>query len=178
MKLRIRHKISLLRRHVNNVSGYIYVVLLTLFMSQCVADSNVVYSEYVDISPDGWPADEYCEFVTARTDSTLFNDTGKRYDLLLSIRHNGDCPYSELFLPVLPFVDSCNLLPDTLHLRLDDGKGSWRGSHSVGIYTVTDTILKNVKLPPQFGLRLFHAMPCEKLPGLLSIGLIITTNNN
>lgn len=171
-----RHNINTGSRRIIRQTSVSCIFALLFVLCCCSHNDNTVYADYVDIPSDGWSVNEFCEFNTAEHDSTLFADSSARYNILLTVRHTGECPYSELFLPAVPMVDDFNLLPDTVHMRLDNGSGQWRGSHAMGIYTVTDTILKSAQLPPLFGLRIFHAMPCEKLTGLLSVGLIIQKN--
>lgn len=146
-----------------------------LLFTACGRDDRVVYADYVDIPTEGWSRKEFCSFETASIDSTLFDNPQGRYNVILSIRHTGECPYAELFLPAVQSVDSCTALPDTLHVRLSGGDGAWRGTHSKGIYTLTDTLLTHTPLPPRYSLRLYQAMPPERLTGLLSVGLIIET---
>ncbi|MCM1319345.1 MAG: gliding motility lipoprotein GldH [Muribaculaceae bacterium] len=132
-----------------------------------------MYSDFVDIPANGWPYDEFCEFNTAELDSTLFMHNDASYDVIISVRHTDQYPYTSLVMSDVQSIDDSTSLPDTLTLNLMDSKNKWLGSCSKGIYTFTDTILRNTKLPPSYSLRLFHAMPTNPLPGLLSIGLII-----
>lgn len=143
-------------------------------LTGCTHHDNVVYADFVDIHSGGWPADEFCEFNTATLDSALFVSPSERYDVLLCVRHSAEYPFTSLCLPVVQSVDNATALPDTLKINMMDGRGRWRGSQSKGIYTLTDTILRDAEIPPLYSLRLFHAMPSNPLPGLLSIGLIIS----
>jgi len=153
-------------------------VLVCLPLNACLNEGKVLYAEYVDIPSEGWDKLEYCEFDTAKSDSTLLDSPGRLYDMFLSIRHTGTCPYATLVLPAVQSVDSCSTLPDTLRVRLTDGAGEWRGNASKGIYTLTDTIAIGTALPSRYSLRLFHAMPCRSLTGLLGVGLIIERHDN
>lgn len=153
-------------------------VLVCLPLNACMNEGKVLYAEYVDIPSEGWDKLEYCEYDTSKSDSTLLDNPEELYDMLLSVRHTGTCPYATLTLPVVQSVDSCSTLPDTLRVRLTGADGKWRGTYSKGVYTLTDTIAVGTALPSRYSLRLFHAMPCRSLTGLLSVGLIIERHEN
>lgn len=178
MKLPNRHDIAPLFMYRGRRSMSVLLrLLIILFLGACSKDNNkVVYVEYVDIPSQGWSRSEYCGFNTAERDSTLFCNPDERYDICLSIRHTGNCPYATLIMPAVQSVDSCSSLPDTIYMRLTDDSGNWRGNFSKGLYMLTDTIVKGTPLPPLYSLRLYHAMP-HNLTGLLSVGLIILSSD-
>lgn len=171
----------LCRKHNHNTSICRYCMVSTLlfllFVSACIDNSSVIYSDFVDIPYDGWRKDEYCEFNTASLDSTLFDNPGTTYNVILTLRHTDEYPYTTISMPAVQSVDSCTALPDTLTLRMTDAAGKWRGLNSKGIYTISDTVIKNTTLPPQYSLRLFHVMPQDNLRGILSVGIIIESNH-
>ena len=158
------------------VKCLLYTVLI-LLLGACAKGGKVVYVEYIDIPPGGWNQFEYCGFNTANSDSTIFNNPDERYDICLSIRHTGECPYNTLVFPTVESADSCTALPDTIYMHLKDVAGKWRGNYSKGLYMITDTIVKHVALPPLYSLHLYHAMPGNNLTGLLSVGLIILSSD-
>lgn len=151
--------------------------LLIFSLCACSRGRTVVYSCFVDIPSGGWPADEFCMFNTAELDSALFTDKSARYDVILAIRHTDDCPYGRLYLPVSQSSVDCPPLPDTLRVQLTDASDSWLGRYSKGIYTLTDTLMRDVPLPPLYSLKVSQAIPGKSLPGVLGVGLIITLNN-
>lgn len=152
---------------------FVFVAALLALNAGCVRDREVIYADFVDIPSEGWSRKEFCAFETAKIDSAMFADSTARYDVMLTVRHTGKCPYTELFLPAVQSEDRCTSLPDTIHVSLATPDGAWRGTHSKGIYSLTDTLLRHTSLPPLYSLRLYHAMPEERLAGLLSVGITI-----
>lgn len=152
---------------------FMFLAALLALNAGCVRDRDVVYADFVDIPSEGWSRKEFCAFETAKVDSAMLADPDARYDVMLTVRHTGECPYTELFLPAVQSQDRCTSLPDTLHVSLVDPDGTWRGTHSKGIYSLTDTLLRHTSLPPLYSLRLYHAMPVERLAGLLSVGITV-----
>lgn len=175
MKIPTRHRISSYTQQAVKGLPRVFMLMSVALLSAagCSRERHVAYADFVDIPSSGWSAREYCGFDTSDADSALFRDPAGRYDMMLTIRHTGECPYAELYLPAVQSVDSCTALPDTLHVCLTGPDGRWRGTHSKGIYTVTDTLLRSTPLPPLYSLRLYHAMPADRLGGLLSVGLVI-----
>lgn len=150
-----------------------FVLPLLALGAGCMRHRDVVYADFVDIPSEGWSRKEFCAFETAKADSAMFADSTARYDVMLTVRHTGECPYTELLLPAVQSQERCTSLPDTIHIRLAGSDGAWRGTHSKGIYSLTDTLLRHTPLPPLYSLRLYHAMPVERLSGLMSVGITI-----
>lgn len=151
---------------------------MTCLLCHCGGDDRVVYTRFVDIPRQGWSADEFCEFNTADADSSLFAEAGDAYNVILTIRHTDLFPYRELFLPVVQSEQISASLPDTLRVPLTSTDGGWRGRHSKGIYVVSDTLLRDIRLPNLYFIRLYHAMPESRLGGLLSVGIIIEKSSH
>lgn len=154
----------------------IVCLLMAFLFGGCGRSERIVYSQFIDIPASGWGRDECCEYNTATVDSALFDGKG-RYDIILAVRHTGECPYSELVLPVSQPDELPSLLPDTLKVKLA-GRHGWRGSCSKGIYVFADTLLKGAIPAPLYSFRLYQDMPGESLPGLLSVGIIISKTEN
>ena len=162
-------------RHMRMTTGTLWILCLLMLIgiSSCGRDTRVVYADFIDMPSGGWPRDEFCEFNTAATDSSLFADKEARYDVMLTVRHTDDYPYTAIAMSAVESIDNSTCLPDTVRVTLMSRDGKWFGRSSKGIYTLTDTILRNATLPSLYSLRLFHTMPSNPLPGLLSLGLII-----
>ncbi|MCM1005924.1 MAG: gliding motility lipoprotein GldH [Prevotella sp.] len=161
----------------NRIVGYIcltmVVSLIAASLAACGNSPKVIFSDFVDIPESGWNCREYCRFSTERLDSNMLDEPSARYNVILSLRHTDQYPYASLIMPLTQSLDSCTALPDTLRIPMIDTDGNWLASQSKGIYTLTDTLLKNSSLPPRYSLCLYHAMPCENLQGLISVGIII-----
>ncbi len=160
----------------NKYSFSAFLILLVICIVSCSHGRHTVYSQFVDIPSDGWAENEYCEFVTAEADSTLFADAAGRYDVILAVRHSDAYPFTDLYLSLSSSPD-CKL-PQELHLNLASGAGKWLGPGSHGIYTFTDTIATGVTLSPALRLKVSQAMNRPILPGILNIGLIINSSQN
>ena len=161
----------------NNLALLLWAALFLPLLSACGRNDHVAYSSFVDIGSRGWPSTELCVYATALEDSALFRNPRARYDMILAIRHTGDCPYAELFLPVSQPVVGSPQLPDTLRIPLARRDGTWLGRSSKGVYTLTDTLCRDVPLPLLYSLTLGQAMPTPYLTGLLSVGLVIERTN-
>lgn len=131
-----------------------------------------VYSSFVDIPATGWDAREYCEFPTASADSTLFANHSARYDVTMVVRHSTEYPFSDLFLS-LDAHPTCKL-PSSIKLDLADESGSWIGNEARGLVTYTHSLARNISLPELLNIKVSQDMNRPLLPGVLSIGILIT----
>ncbi|MBD5232040.1 MAG: gliding motility lipoprotein GldH [Bacteroidales bacterium] len=127
--------------------------------------------QFVELPSAGWDEDVYCEFPTARTDSSLFANPAERYDVILAIRHTEEYPYRDLYLNVESNPQA--QLPKEVHLTLAGNSGKWTGKGLYGLYTVTDTLARDIPLPALLNASVGQNMRRGNIPGIVNVGLII-----
>lgn len=113
----------------------------------------------------------YCDFATARQDSAMFADSGRRYDVVIVVRHTEDYPYADLYLSLSSVPEAH--LPAERRIDMTSRAGGMSGKNAHGIYTVADTVARGVRLPRLFDLKISQAMRRERIPGIVNVGVVI-----
>ncbi len=130
-------------------------------------DGTVYYSEYADVSEDGWNvADSACFDLPV-------DDTTHLFDLLVEVRNNVDYAYSNLFLFVNTTFPDGSISCDTMELPLADPSGEWLGKHS-GRYVDSRYRLRGqaMRFPMEgnYHFAITHGMRDGALKGIAHMG--------
>lgn len=152
-----------------------------LWLSSCGQDVRNSSSEYHRVDPDGWSYADRLTFKPEHLDSVCEGS------LVVGLRHEGDYPYSNLWLeisytdardplyPVGPVKDGKRRLRrplrrDTVEIRLCDPYGAWTGRGIGTSFQVTDTVndLIHASGTP---VMVRHLMRSEMLEGVNQVGL-------
>ena len=145
----------------------IVVFLFVFCLASC--KKRVLYDEYKIFEDQAWHTDSIKGFTFS------VDDTIKKHNIILRIRHTTDYEFQNLFL----FVQLEK--KDTLEVKLANKDGSWIGS-GIGDVREVDYIYKNNFVFPQKNKRVFkieQAMrygdfsKIEKLNNILSLGVSI-----
>lgn len=107
----------------------------------------------------------------ADADSSALADAGRRFDIILTVRHNTDYPYNNLWILVEKAVSPDSVVSSKVNLTLANTSGSWRGHGMQGLYEFSDTVMRGVPLSSADVLSVRHDMPVTTLPGILDIGV-------
>ncbi len=158
------------RRNSRNIIRSLVLGMMTC-LSSCSGDREPVFSEFVDIPSSGWDAPLYCDFATARRDSAMFADSARRYDVILVVRHTEAYPFADLYLSLASVPEA--ELPSERRIVLAKEGGTRVGINAHGIYTVADTIAREIALPQLFNLKVSQAMRRDALEGIVNVGVVI-----
>lgn len=145
-------------------------VAVAVLLCSCGGVDRVGYSRFVDVPVDGWPPEQTFAFDPEETDSARMAQT---YDLVVSVRYTTGYPYRELWLALEEFTQEGYLRTDTVQLQLTDGRGHPMGRGKLGLYSVTDTIRRDLKVPEGYHVEIGHVLADEELEGVRNIGLTL-----
>ena len=139
-----------------------------LLITSCGQHS--IYNEHIKLENGKWFKDNSAHFEVTVT------DTAKLYDYFITIRHNTDYRYSNLYLFLTTQFPNNTYTRDTLECVLADNSGKWFGKGWTNIKE--DNILLRKKLTfPMSGKYNFYfqqAMRQDTLKNILSIGINIS----
>lgn len=136
----------------------------------CGGDSDVVYSEFRDLSSDGWGRMVTLAFDPMPTDSVT---DGTTHDVEIVVRHTDATPCDTLWIAVEETSFGAVIHNDTIPLPLANHDGEWIGKGAHGFYEVTDTLRSFRRLPSGYQIAVSHAMKPEYMPGIKNVGIKI-----
>ncbi len=96
------------------------------------------------------------------------------FSLLLSIRHSGSYKSDRLKLIITRSEEGREYTPDTVTVMLADSDGKWKGTRSLGIYTLSTALNSNFRpdSTTTFSIRPDSPKP---IAGISKIGLSLTS---
>jgi len=131
-----------------------------------------IYSEFHSISTDGWHKDSVLRYEINIVDSI------SKFDVLITLRHNAQYPYQNMWMFVNEWYGGLLLQRDTIECDLADSYGRWLGN-GASIYELPLLYTSSYQFA-RTGEYLFtiqHGMRTEWLQGITDIGLIIEECN-
>lgn len=138
-------------------------------MGGCTPKHNA-YSDYANISRQGWAYGDTLTFVP-QLDDSIANGT-----LLIALRHSNNYVYRNIWLEIIR--DNNGMVEcDTLNVELADVYGRWYGSGFGARYQITDTIDGSVVISDGLPIRLRHIMRTDTLTGIEQVGLLFSSND-
>ncbi len=143
------------------------VLLLGALHSCGISDT---YNEMSVLPDNGWFKRDVQRFIAETP------ELQERYDLYLSVRHNGDYIYRNLWLFVTYTDEQGKARVDTVNCELADDFGRWTGSGWGSYYQQEILLNDNYRFPAgkeaQFTVQ--QAMRDERIRGITNVGLRIT----
>lgn len=147
------------------------LLVLFLLMSfgiwQCKPSADL--AQNADIPDAQWEISKSIRF------EYYCNDTLNTKDILFTIRHTGQYPYSNLYLFVTTMAPNGNKQKDTVEFLLADSRGKWFGSGIGDIHSLQLIFKRNIRFG-QLGRYIFyiqHGMREKKLQGITDVGILI-----
>ncbi len=147
-------------------------VSVVFFLAGCVQVSE--FEKNYPIDPDGWSISDSVEF------SVPVTDTITPMNFLLSLRHNTDYEFSNIYFFLNTFYPNNDYSRDTIQLLLAGRDGKWYGS-GLGKLREVEVMLKSDVVFPMTGTYRFsfvQAMRVESLEGVEDIGIRIERSEN
>lgn len=139
------------------------ILLSSLLLTAC--STGIVYTEHQILPQRGWHADSVLNFAFDIEDTTV------TYDILVSIRHQENYPYQNMWL----FIGN-----DTIEFYLADNFGHWLGNGKNGMIEMPVLYEQNYTFPHsgQYKLSIQHGMRTDWLRGVNTVGVeVIKTDN-
>lgn len=146
------------------------VFILSLFIFLFLGcNKNDVFFQYQSIPNFIWSKDFSTNI------NYEINDTIKKYNSYIHIRHNSEYPYQNLWLFLEEKLDSITISRDTLEIVIADKYGKWLGSGVGGIREVSVPYEYEISFPKlsHYELLITHLMDTDNLKGIEKIGLRI-----
>lgn len=132
-------------------------------------NSNVYYSEHIDVDEEGWNMFDTKHFNVDVDDSMhLFN-------FFVDLRNTNDYPYSKTFLFIKTTFPDGGIAMDTMECPLADPAGQWYGKSS-GRYIDNRYFLRKSVIFPRKGKYTFSITQATRdtnLMGIKDVGIVI-----
>ena len=132
-------------------------------------NSNVYYSEHIDVDEDGWNM----------YDTKYFNvdvdDSMHLFNFFVDLRNTNDYPYSKTFLFIKTTFPDGGIAMDTMECPLADPSGQWYGKSSSRYIDNRYFLRKNVIFPHtgKYTFSITQATRDTNLVGIKDVGIVI-----
>ena len=136
------------------------IAAFCLLLSSCINSDNILYTDFQSVDEDGWVNNQQADVV-----------------VLLVVRYSEDYDYESLCLVKEEIVSTCDVMTDTIEIRLADPDGRLIGRGQNGLYEVVDTLHRNLRINDYYSLSLAHGMREKSIKGINDIGIIIKKHN-
>jgi gliding motility-associated lipoprotein GldH len=123
----------------------------------------------VAIPETGWTIDHPVRFAVD------IKDTVQLYDVFITLRHNTDYEFMNLFLFLKTYYPDLEFSRDTLECFLSDETGRWFGKGGPSAKNCKMLFKSNVKFPQKgrYQFEFIHGMRTENLRNIMDLGLKI-----
>lgn len=149
-------------------------VPLFCFLFGCLAcQNNFIYDEAIRPTADFWPYDQALTF-----DFTV-QDTSRRYEFLLDIRHSRDYPYQNLYTQITTVFPDEMIQQDVVSLELANKLGLWEGNCRGKDCELTIALQERARFdtPGDYQLRFEQYTRQDSLPGVKELRLRIAAQD-
>lgn len=140
----------------------------------CRRIDNVAYSEFAAFGTEGWDPVYTLDFTPWPTDSVV--NPEDRFDLILTLRYSPKNASTQIPLEITEEDENGVMDTHRLTINLRNDKGKFRGSKSVFLYEISDTIRRDFKIPDGYSVSINSLSPISNTLGLRNVGLTLTTN--
>ncbi len=145
--------------------------ILSLLIATSILAGACTNTPLVDVfvpMPNGWHADSVLQFPVKIVDASL------SYSVTVKMRHNGNYPYSNIYM--FRKIESAKGIEyqDTVNFVLADPTGKWLGSGVGELKTMVWAYRANAlkfSQPGNYVFSLAHGMRADVLPGIENVGL-------
>ncbi len=144
---------------------FVWVCSIMVLLSSCM--DMPYYSESTSVDENGWLSTDTIEF------NFTINDLSTRFNSSIDLRHNGDYPYSNLYLFIDITYPNNKHRVDTLECVLADNRGRWYGSGLGDMVSHRIEYLDEIQFPLEgnYHMRITHGMRRDPLEEIIDLGL-------
>ncbi len=145
----------------------VFFLILTGFMALTACGPDAVFAGSRTFDAEvGWKADDVARF------DWQVEDTLKRYDFFIDLRHNQDYPFTNMYLFVDYTFPNGLTRKDTISCDLADQRGRWYGSGFGNLIGHRIGFRQNTGFPLQgdYTVKIAHGMRLDPLRGMLDVG--------
>lgn len=144
--------------------------LIACGITSCGKLTPVVYSEFVNIGDKGIPQYWDYTFSPVPFDSTEL-ELG-HYDVILIVRYSNKCVSRSVIFDIESFSITQSH-PDSTRVEIPLFKtdGVPVGKGNFGVFEITDTLSRDIKLPEGYVISISTPIPEEETKGIIDIGI-------
>jgi len=148
-------------------------LLCCIYLVSCSSSNNAVLYDSVAIPETGWAIDHPVRFVVD------IKDTTQLYDIFVTLRHNTDYEWMNLFLFLKTYYPNLEFSRDTLECFLSDETGRWFGRGGASVKSCIMLFKGNVRFPQEgrYQFEFIHGMRTENLQNIMDLGMKIVPSN-
>ena len=148
-------------------------IVFCIYLMSCSPSSNAILDSSVAIPEMGWTIDHPARFTMEVKDTTQF------YDVYITLRHNTDYEWMNLFLFMKTYYPNLEFSRDTLECFLSDETGRWFGKGGSSVKDCMMLFQRNVRFPQKghYTFEFVHGMRTESLQNIMDLGLKIVPSN-
>lgn len=158
---------------MNNIASK-SIIMLTI--SLCAYSCSVAhndFSQYLNLPPEGWAYTDTLTFLPDIPDTTA---SGR---LVLSIRHDNEYPYSNLWIEVTTMRPDSSEKADTVNFLLANQYGRWYGQGFGASYQISDTLPAVMTLTDSLSIKVRHIMRIDTVRNIEQLGVsFVSIDNN
>jgi len=154
---------------IKGINRYSFVLILTSLVLLSSCNSNVVYTDFLEMPERTWKLLDIPAFKIPVTDTLNSNN------VFFTIRTGSSYPFRNIYLFVTTTSPDGKSITDTLQYNLADEKGKWYGKGFGDIHELNLPYKTNVYFPVKgsYQFKIQHGMRVEDLKGVYDFGLRI-----
>ena len=154
---------------IKGINRYSFVLILTSLVLLSSCNSNVVFTDSLEMPGRTWKLMDIPAFKIPVTDTLNSNN------VFFTIRTGSSYPFRNIYLFVTTTSPDGKSITDTLQYNLADEKGKWYGKGFGDIHELNLPYKTNVYFPfkGSYQFKIQHGMRVEDLKGVYDFGLRI-----
>ena len=151
------------------INRYSFVLILTSLVLLSSCNSNVVFTDSLEMPGRTWKLLDIPAFKIPVTDTLNSNN------VFFTIRTGSSYPFRNIYLFVTTTSPDGKSITDTLQYNLADEKGKWYGKGFGDIHELNLPYKTNIYFPVKgsYQFKIQHGMRVEDLKGVYDFGLRI-----
>ena len=148
------------------VAMTVFIAAAMLILSACDRKPVMSHSCYSNLPSIGWLRVKPIALIPEYDDST------RRYDLYLAVRHENSYQYSNLSLAVDVTASNSTANRKSIEMKLADDYGNWTGGGFGALYQAEVAIATGVAPSDVSSVVVWQTMEgCDTLRGVVNVGL-------
>ncbi len=158
---------------MRNITAKSIIPIITALCAYSCSVAHNDFSQFHDIDSDGWAYTDTLVFTPRIPDTTA---TGR---LILSVRHDNEYPYSNLWVEVRTTRPDSSEQTDTVNFLLANPYGRWHGQGFGASYQLSDTLPRTIALTDSLPVKVRHIMRIDTVRHIEQLGVtFVTTDDN
>lgn len=141
------------------------MILTTSLCAYSCSVGHNDFSLYKNLPSDGWAYTDTLSFLPSIPDSSA------RGHLILSVRHDNEYPYSNLWLEVRTTMPDHSEKVDTINFLLANPYGRWYGQGFGASYQISDTLPGLTVLTDSMPVKVRHIMRIDTIRNIEQLGI-------